>query len=98
MDYLTTKEYSWNNNKYRFGEYNLQFKLLLMNISIILYRTRFLTGWSFSEASLAASGFTYNGINPETKKPIFGRLTSIEFRVEVTHSIQEKVKLWNISV
>jgi hypothetical protein len=33
-----------------------------MNISITVLRTKYLAGWSFSEASLSSSGFTYNGL------------------------------------
>jgi len=35
--------------------------MLYMNIMITLLRTKYISGWSFTEAGLASCGFSYNG-------------------------------------
>jgi len=66
-----------------------------MNITITVIRTKYISGWFFSEASLASSGFTFNGYKDKT--PIYGRIRSIDPKEEI-EDIPKKVKLWNISV
>jgi hypothetical protein len=43
---------------------------------ITVIRTKYISGWFFSEASLASSGFTFNGYKEKT--PIYGRIRSID--------------------
>ena len=64
---------------------------------ITLFRTKYLTGWSFSEAGIAASGFSFNGYD-QNKKPSFDRIRSIDTWIDTTYNPQEKVRMWNISV
>lgn len=44
---------------------NFLLKTVWMNVSITLMRTKYLSGWSFSEASIASSGFTFDGYDKE---------------------------------
>jgi len=39
----------------------LLYKILWLNLTITLHRTKYVSGWLFSESGLAAAGFTYNG-------------------------------------
>jgi lysophospholipid acyltransferase len=67
-----------------------------MNICITLIRAKYLSGWSFSEAGMAASGFTYNGT--KDGKTTFQRIKSIDIDMDLTYNINDKAKMWNISV
>lgn len=44
-----------------FSSSNLLYKILWFNLTITLHRTKYVSGWLFSESGLAAAGFTYNG-------------------------------------
>ena len=63
---------------------------------ITLFRTKYLTGWSFSEASIASCGFTFNGY--VKGRPTFDKIRSVDLWVDTTYNPQDKVRMWNISV
>jgi hypothetical protein len=44
-----------------FSSKNFIYKMIWMNIALTLYRMKYLSGWSFAEAGMAASGFTFDG-------------------------------------
>jgi lysophospholipid acyltransferase len=80
----------------RFANYNWFYKTLWLNVMVTLLRAKYLSGWSFSEASIASSGFTFNGF--KEGQPQFQRIKSIDIEVDKTYNINEKAKMWNISV
>ena len=67
-----------------------------MNICITVIRLKYECGWYFSEASIASCGFTYNGTNNNQHQ--FERIRSIDASLELDYNIQNKTRLWNISV
>ncbi|CAD8184844.1 unnamed protein product [Paramecium octaurelia] len=89
----------WSLESLMSAEYDeacLLYKILWLNLTITLHRTKYVSGWLFSESGLAAAGFTYNG--KQDGKDKWLRIRSIDPTIDLTTNPKDKIELWNISV
>lgn len=87
MESLASEEYN---------QANLMYKILWFNLTITLHRTKYVSGWLFSESGLAAAGFTYNG--EENGKHKWLRIRSIDPTIDLKTNPKDKIELWNMSI
>lgn len=88
-DYFLTDEYM----KYKF--FRRVFQLYMLGVT---QRTKYYGVWALSEGACILAGIGYRGIDPETGKPAWDRLTNVQpLKIELAQNVHDYIGHWNIN-
>jgi lysophospholipid acyltransferase len=66
-------------------------------LAFFIFRCRYFFGWFLAEAAFVATGEAYNGVDKNTKKVRWDRVTNVRvLEVELPHNIRGITSNWNI--
>jgi lysophospholipid acyltransferase len=79
----------------RYNFFRRIFQLYMLGVT---QRTKYYGIWALSEGACILAGIGYRGIDPQTGKPAWDRLTNVQpWKIELAQNVHDYIGYWNIN-